>query len=177
MIAELDAWSAEADAELTRVTVPEPDAWAAARVAWIGVGRPARALWTSMAELELRSSRRDRMGAEAVLAVCLELADSLHSNSATAEVLALARRARLHVPSLEAPAPRTASAEHPFGLTMREREVLSLIVGGFSNREIGSRLSMSESTASVHVSHILAKLGVTTRVEAAAIAIRSGLDS
>ena len=60
---------------------------------------------------------------------------------------------------------------------MREREVLSLIVGGFSNREIGSRLSMSESTASVHVSHILSKLGVTTRVEAAAIAIRSGLDS
>jgi DNA-binding NarL/FixJ family response regulator len=115
-----------------------------------------------------------------VLAAGLELAETLQSKAATADLLALARRARLRTPTAEvsAPtAPTASSAEQPFGLTAREREVLSLIVGGFSNSEIGSRLSMSDSTASVHVSHILSKLGVTTRVEAAAIAIRSGLDS
>ncbi len=177
MVAELDAWSAEADAELTRLTAPEPDAWATASAAWVRLGRPARALLASMAELELRSSTHDRTGAESLLAASLGLAETLQSKAATADLLALARRARLRTPTPEVSAPTASSAEQPFGLTAREREVLTLIVGGFSNSEIGSRLSMSDSTASVHVSHILSKLGVTTRVEAAAIAIRSGLDS
>ena len=97
--------------------------------------------------------------------------------AATADLFALARRARLRTPTPEVSVPTASSVEQPFGLTAREREVLTPIVGGFSNSEIGSRLSVSDSTASVQVAHILSKLGVTTRVEAAAIAIRSGLDS
>jgi len=61
------------------------------------------------------------------------------------------------------------------GLTARENEVLSLIVDGYSNGQIAERLFITRKTASVHVSNILAKLGVGTRLEAAAMAHRMGL--
>ena len=61
-----------------------------------------------------------------------------------------------------------------FGLTDREREVLALLAAGRSNPEIARALFISAKTASVHVSNIMAKLGVSRRVEAAAIAHRLG---
>lgn len=64
----------------------------------------------------------------------------------------------------------------PFGLTAREQEVLRLLAEGRSNPEIGRALFISRKTASAHVSNILAKLGVRSRGEAAAIAHRTGLD-
>jgi DNA-binding NarL/FixJ family response regulator len=54
--------------------------------------------------------------------------------------------------------------------------VLRLIVDGCSNAEIGERLFISARTAQTHVTNILAKLGVSTRTQAAALAIREGLD-
>jgi non-specific serine/threonine protein kinase len=60
-------------------------------------------------------------------------------------------------------------------LTLREREVLRLLVAGRSNPEIAAALFISPRTAETHVTHILAKLGVTTRAEAAAHAVRAGL--
>jgi ATP/maltotriose-dependent transcriptional regulator MalT len=62
-----------------------------------------------------------------------------------------------------------------FGLTAREREVLSLLAAGRSNPEIGRALFISTKTVSVHVSNILAKLGVSGRVEAAVVAQRLGV--
>jgi DNA-binding CsgD family transcriptional regulator len=62
-----------------------------------------------------------------------------------------------------------------FGLSGREREVLGLIAQGRTNREIGQRLFISQKTVGVHVGNILAKLAVSGRVEAAAVAIRLGL--
>lgn len=62
-----------------------------------------------------------------------------------------------------------------FLLTQREREVLALIVEGLNNREIADRLVISRATASVHVSNILAKLGVSNRVEATTLALRNKL--
>jgi DNA-binding NarL/FixJ family response regulator len=53
--------------------------------------------------------------------------------------------------------------------------VLTLVAGGATNREIAAELFMAEKTASVHVSRILAKLGVRSRTEAAAVAHRQGL--
>jgi DNA-binding CsgD family transcriptional regulator/tetratricopeptide (TPR) repeat protein len=62
-----------------------------------------------------------------------------------------------------------------FGLSGREREVLALVAQGRTNREIGERLFISQKTVGVHVGNILAKLGVSGRVEAATVAIRLGL--
>jgi DNA-binding CsgD family transcriptional regulator/tetratricopeptide (TPR) repeat protein len=69
---------------------------------------------------------------------------------------------------------RTARTD-TFGLSRREHEVLALISDGRTNREIGERLFISQKTVGVHVGNILAKLGVSGRVEAAAVAIRLGL--
>ena len=95
------------------------------------------------------------------------------------DVAALARRARI---DLREPEPGAAAAAEPddspaarLGLTPRELEVLLLVAEGRTNRAIGETLFMSEKTASVHVSRILAKLGVGGRVEAAAVAHRLGL--
>ena len=68
-------------------------------------------------------------------------------------------------------APRTPAAL-PVPLTPRERDVLQILTEGFSNQQIARRLFISESTVSVHVSHILAKLGVSNRLQAAAAAQR-----
>ena len=62
-----------------------------------------------------------------------------------------------------------------FGLSAREQEVLVLVAQGRTNREIGERLFISQKTVGVHVGNILAKLAVSGRVEAAAVAIRLGL--
>ena len=64
------------------------------------------------------------------------------------------------------------AATNGFGLTSRELEVLRLVADGRSNGQIAEELFISRKTASVHVSNILAKLGVTSRVEAAALAHR-----
>ena len=71
--------------------------------------------------------------------------------------------------------PAAGDVADPYGLTIREREVLALLVDGLTNRRIAEALFISESTASVHVSNIIGKLGVSNRVEAAATALRSGL--
>ena len=62
-----------------------------------------------------------------------------------------------------------------FGLSVRERGVLAEVVAGRTNREIGERLYISDKTVGVHVGNILAKLGVSGRVEAATVALRLGL--
>ena len=89
------------------------------------------------------------------------------------EVASLARRARVSLDD----APDTASDDPEvdrFGLTARELTVLLLVAEGHTNREIGESLFISEKTASVHVSRILAKLGVRSRVEAATPRTASG---
>ena len=71
------------------------------------------------------------------------------------------------------PGPRRRRLAAP--LTAREREILALVAEGRSNGEIGRLLFISTKTVSVHVSHILGKLGAAGRTEAAAIARRGGL--
>jgi len=62
-------------------------------------------------------------------------------------------------------------------LTEREREVLMLMVEGLNNTQIAARLTVSPSTIKSHVSNILAKMGVSSRTEAAALALRNKLAS
>jgi NarL family two-component system response regulator YdfI len=65
-----------------------------------------------------------------------------------------------------------ASPEH---LTLREREVLEMMMEGLSNKEIAAHLNISAHTVKFHISSILGKLGASTRTEAAAIGLRRGL--
>ena len=62
-----------------------------------------------------------------------------------------------------------------FDLTQREREVLALLVEGLNNPEIAERLVVSRATIKFHVSSILSKLGVASRTEAVAVAVKEGL--
>ena len=71
--------------------------------------------------------------------------------------------------------PRTSGVVDGERLTRREREVLELIAAGRSNKRIAFELGIAEKTVKTHVGHVLAKLGVTDRTQAALIAVRSGL--
>jgi DNA-binding NarL/FixJ family response regulator len=96
------------------------------------------------------------------------------------EAQTLARRARLKVadPAVSDGAQEPAPpAIEKFGLTDREAEVLALVAAGRSNPQIAAELFISPKTASVHVSNIISKLGVSSRGEAAALAHRLGLEA
>jgi DNA-binding NarL/FixJ family response regulator len=66
------------------------------------------------------------------------------------------------------PAAPQGSVAHPF-LTVRERQVLEYVRAGLSNKEIGQRMALAESTVKNHVHHLLEKLDVPTRAQAAAL--------
>jgi non-specific serine/threonine protein kinase len=90
------------------------------------------------------------------------------------EVLAEAEHGMISAgPAAEAR--RAGRSEAPYRLTARELEVLRLVASGHTNREIAAALFVTQRTAATHVSHILAKLGVASRIEAAASAVRFGL--
>jgi DNA-binding CsgD family transcriptional regulator len=72
-------------------------------------------------------------------------------------------------------APKRGSSVAAGNLTLREREVLRLVVAGRSNPEIAAALFLSRRTVTTHLTHIFAKLGVAGRAEAAVLAVRRGL--
>jgi DNA-binding NarL/FixJ family response regulator len=72
-------------------------------------------------------------------------------------------------------APHTAGPRDAEHLTRRELEVLRLIAAGRSNKRIAFELGIAEKTVKTHVGHLLAKLGVTDRTQAALYAVQSGL--
>ncbi len=78
--------------------------------------------------------------------------------------------------SCRAVKPSACSMHHPDEpLTQREREVVRMMAGGYSNREIGSALGVAERTVKNHVSSILAKLGVSDRTRAVLKALEKRL--
>jgi DNA-binding CsgD family transcriptional regulator/tetratricopeptide (TPR) repeat protein len=173
------AMSAAAEAELARAEGrDDPALWDAAAGAWDGIGHPYPAAYARWREAAAHAAARHREGAERAAAAALEAARRLGSRWLAAELDRLAARARLQLSGSEQPQARGVpddEAEDPFGLTARERQVLALVAGGATNREVGERLHMAEKTASVHVSRILAKLDVRSRTEAAAVAHRHRL--
>ncbi|MFG1674757.1 AAA family ATPase [Micromonospora sp. NPDC049282] len=141
------------------------EAWRAAVTAWRTAGPPhplGRAL-LGLAEVAAAAGERDEVAA--AVRETVELAARLGATPLGEQATTLARRVGL----------RGTGRPGPDLLTSREQEVLRLVAEGHSNSRIAERLFISPKTASVHVSRIIAKLDVTNRVEAAALAHRLGL--
>ncbi|MGO8956717.1 MAG: AAA family ATPase [Streptosporangiaceae bacterium] len=150
------------------VDLPEPYAlemagdWQGAATAWEQIGRTYDAALTRIfscaddAELRAALGVLDGLGARA---------------TATA-----ARRRMKELGMTSIPrGPRAATRAAPAGLTAREQEVLALLSQGLADKEISGRLVISERTVHHHVSSILAKIGVPTRLAAAREAARMGV--
>ena len=159
--------------------------WRAAVAAWQDTEEPHLLAYALLRLAEAHSQAGGREEAARAVQRAYAIASQLGAAPIAAEAAALARWARLSLePAMDtaagAGAPPAAQPPAPdelarFGLTEREREVLALVAAGRSNPEIGRALFISTKTASVHVSNILAKLGVSGRVEAAAVAHRLGV--
>ena len=177
------------DAERTRLDGhSDSGGWAAVAGRWDELRQPYEAAYARYREAEsLLAEGHRRSEAGAALGGAQAVAARLGAGPLLARIEALARRARIALgdPAIAGEAPAAASSAAPgpvpgtapdaFGLTVREREVLALIVDGRTNRQIGEVLFISPSTAGVHVSNVLGKLGVASRTEAAAVAVRLGL--
>ena len=168
---------ATAEAEHARATGADSGSlWSAAAERWDELHRPYNLAYARWREAEALMADRDRDGATRAASAALSGARRLGSAWLVEAIESLATRARLQLGADGRPSAASAEEpEDPFGLTPRERDVLALVAGGATNREIGERLHMAEKTASVHVSRILAKLNVRSRTEAAAVAHRQGL--
>jgi DNA-binding CsgD family transcriptional regulator len=177
-VAEIPAARAAWDAERTRVAgASDPAAWRAAAKTWEDLGWPHRAgyAWWRRAEAQLDAGQ-PAAAATAALRAAAAAADG-HA-PLLAQIRALAQRARIPLPAPpggNADAPPAPEVPAPYRLTERELAVLQLLAAGRSNAQIGAELYISAKTASVHVTGILRKLGVSNRVQAAALAERAGL--
>jgi DNA-binding CsgD family transcriptional regulator/tetratricopeptide (TPR) repeat protein len=157
----------------------DPEAWARAAAIWADLGRPWPLAQCRVREAEaILAMRRSRVEAAVPLAEALRIARELGATPLIEWCESLARMGRLEIVVAGASAddePPSTDGVAAYGLTPRELDVLKLLVAGYSNRQIGETMFISESTAGVHVSNILGKLGVSGRVEAAAAAVRAGL--
>jgi DNA-binding NarL/FixJ family response regulator len=155
----------------------DPDMWHRAADAGVADGDPYRTAYARFREAEaVLASRGDRARAVEALTVANATANGLGAEPLLREIEALARRARIELSDepTTPPAPPGPRLD-TLGLTPRELEVLRLLAAGYTDPQIGEALYISRKTASHHVSSVLAKLGVATRVEAAGIAHRVGL--
>ena len=148
--------------------------WSAAAAAFDQVERPPAAAYCRWREAEaLVAAGATRAEASVPFGEAYAVAARIGAKPLAGELELLAQRARLDLapPDVKA-ADGTQSLEAILGLTRREAEVLTLVARGYTNRQIATTLVISVKTASVHVSHILRKLGAPNRLEAAAIAHR-----
>ncbi|MCL9759569.1 AAA family ATPase [Frankia sp. AiPa1] len=177
-----------------------PRQWARVAERWERIGRPGPTAYARWREAAAALRSRDSRAGPA-LRQAHRLATGLDAAPLRGEIEQLARRARIDLAAgterdgsgaeatsvtglgaeVAGPGCRDQDRRQPVSgtvgphLTPRERQVLGYLVAGHSNRIIGRRLFITEKTASVHVSNILAKLSVTSRGEAAAAALRLGL--
>jgi DNA-binding CsgD family transcriptional regulator/tetratricopeptide (TPR) repeat protein len=196
---EAAAYHATAAAERARGdSADSPDLWSAAAAHWRELADPWQLGYClcRLAEAELATGNRE--AATAAVRESHALAVGLGAAPVAAQAEALARRARLPLVTPVAgagpasagaregapaglavtagvPGPAAGGELARLGLTEREREILRHVAAGQSNSQIAKTLFISPKTVGVHVSNILAKLGVSGRVEAAAIAHRLGV--
>ncbi|MFE7437888.1 AAA family ATPase, partial [Streptomyces tendae] len=159
-----------------------PRLWSEAVTAFECLERPydlARVRHRLAGALLATGGEDERARATELLRLARTVADHLGARPLSDAVAVLGRRARLTLGRAAEPAPGSVSPPadpvEALGLTGRERDVLRLVSDGRTNRQIAEELFISPKTASVHVSNILAKLGVSGRGEAAAVAHRLAL--
>jgi DNA-binding CsgD family transcriptional regulator len=168
------AYGVTFDGEIARLRrTGEEVAWRAAKDRWTSHDVPHHAAYAGwrLAERLLADGRRK----EAETELAAAYAGAERHVPLRREIDGLARRARVSLRVTDQAAPAAASGDDTHGLTPRELAVLRLLGSGATNVEIGRKLFMSPKTASVHVTAILRKLGVTGRVQAATVAERMGL--
>jgi DNA-binding CsgD family transcriptional regulator len=173
-VADIPAQRGTWHAERTRLEGPgDPGAWEAAARAWEELGNPhcAGYAWWRRAEVLLTAGR----SASAAAALQTAAAAAQAHAPLLAQVRKLAERAHIPIQAPPGPTAGPSAAPRRYGLTSREAAVLRLLAAGRTNAQIGAELYMSPKTASVHVTSILRKLGVASRVQAAAVAERAGL--
>ena len=173
-LATIPAERASWNAERSRLAGPsDPAAWSVAAKTWEGLGCPHRAAyaWWRHAEAHLVAGQRPAAVSAAVRAA-IAAADG-HA-PLLASVRTFAQRARIPLPA-QPPAAQPTEPPAPYRLTSRELTVLRLLAAGRTNAQIGAELFISPKTAGVHVTNILRQLGVSGRVQAAALAERAGL--
>jgi DNA-binding CsgD family transcriptional regulator len=161
----------------------DPLRWLDAMAAFTALSRPYAWAYCAWRAAEALLATKARRKAAALLTEAYPVARSIGAGPLAEELGAFARRARLVLPSTGSAMDPTsivdpterATEPDGTGLTAREHEVLAMVCEGRTNRQIGRVLFMSEKTASVHVSRILAKLNVRSRTAAAAAARRLGM--
>ncbi len=174
----MHAIALQVDAECGRAAQrSDPVAWDAAAGAHAAVGTIPDVAYCRYREGEARLLAGDRAGAATPITEAHAIAARIGMTPLVGRIEALARRARLalEVPTAAVHPAISIRPVDPWGLSPREREVLALVGEGRTNRQIGEALFISDKTASVHVTHILVKMGVSSRTEAALLASRSGL--
>ncbi|MEU7059857.1 AAA family ATPase [Streptomyces sp. NPDC046197] len=158
-----------------------PRDWAEIVAAFEALERPydlARVRYRLAEALLTSGGEDDREPATELLRLAGAVAEHLGARPLADSVALLAQRARLTPTGVPRKSDEQAAPDDParsLGLTSRERDVLRLVSVGRTNRQIAEELFISPKTASVHVSNILGKLGVSGRGEAAAVAHRLGL--
>jgi DNA-binding CsgD family transcriptional regulator len=174
ILPEAAAWQLLARAHHARAHGhADADQWAdiADRFDAVGVPYPAAIARYHEADARLRR-RSDHQRAATAARTALATAERLGATPLVDRVRLLAQRGRLDLTESAEPAVVEVDPLRALGISAREAEVLRLLGLGRTNRQIADELYISEKTASVHVTHLLRKLGVTNRVEASAIAQR-----
>jgi DNA-binding CsgD family transcriptional regulator/SLT domain-containing protein len=151
---------------------PDPHLWAELTADRAAATDPYLAAYARFRQAEaILLSRGPRSKAKPLLREAAHTATRLHARPLMAAIEDLAQRAGINLTE-PAPKPNPPAAPHHtgFDLTPREKEILNLLAQGLSNKQIAQTLFISTKTASVHVSAIIRKLGVTSRIQAATIA-------
>ncbi len=170
-----EAWRCQLAAERSRAN-GEHDlrAWEAVVDAWTALGQKPEQGYALARAAECHARAGDRATAVELLTSAGAIAEQLGAAPLATEVAGLSRRLRLGVKS-SMPHQRQDGNGRVGSLTPREVEVLALVAEGLDNAGVAQRLVISSKTASVHVSNILAKLGASSRTQAASMALRQGL--
>ena len=150
-----------------------PEMWDEVTVAWRNIAHQPLLGWALARLAEAHARTGAKITAADRLAEAWELGQRLGATPLCERVIDVARRAHLRLEVGKSARPRTTGVLAR--LTDRELEVLEHIAAGETNDELAAALFISPKTVSVHVSHILAKLEVTTRAKATAIAYQEGL--